>query len=371
MALTQTDAALKVTRWLSKYYVEMIRSNKFRKYMSTSQNAIIQIQEELSKRKGHQVVFPLVNALRGAGVSGSSTLVGNEEAIKSDGLPVPVDYNRHAVAIDDAEKDKGTIDLLNAGKMLLDKWGKNLIRDQIITALMSKNGNAYFATQALNNAVYDTLASEADRDAWLLANGDRALFGAANSNTSTGDHSASLLNVDSTNDKMSPAIGRLAKRKAQRANPSFTPTTVNDEEEWFVMFLASNSFRDLSQDSEMRELNRDARNRGMNNPLFTSGDLVADGIIYRAIPEIPVLEGVGAAGIDVDMNFLCGIQAVGHAIARRPYSITNTEDYGFQNGVGVALRHGMAKMRFKDPTAPTRIVDNAVVTVYTSGVADA
>ena len=54
-------------------------------------------------------------------------------------------------------------------------------------------------------------ASEAQKDAWLVDNADRVLFGAAKSNNSSNDHSASLANIDNTNDKLTPgAISLLS-----------------------------------------------------------------------------------------------------------------------------------------------------------------
>ena len=45
-------------------------------------------------------------------------------------------------------------------------------------------------------------ATETQKVAWLVDNADRVLFGAAKSNNSSNDHSASLANVDSTDDKL-------------------------------------------------------------------------------------------------------------------------------------------------------------------------
>ena len=339
--------------------------------MGRSLNSIIQMQEDLSKKKGHKVVFSLVNALSGQGVMGSDTLEGSEEELHSDGFEVNVKYIRNAVAIDDEENDKGLIDMLNAAKPMLQKWIMERTRDHIITAMMSINGKAYLSSQAVANPVYSSVATETDKDAWLASNDDRVLFGAAKSNNSSNDHSASLANIDSTNDILSPAIGQLAKRMAQSANPAIHPMTVEDEKEFFVMFCALEPFRDLSADSTMTQANRDARVRGVGtNPIFQSGDLMHDGIIYREVPEINALGDVGASSIRVAPNFLCGLQAVGFAIARRPVPIQDVRDYGFVKGVGIAERRGIAKLRFKDPASSSDLMDHGIVTVYTAAVQD-
>lgn len=370
MALTVNAPRNDVTQWLQKFYMEYVRKNRYNKYMGRSSNSIIQMQEDLSKKKGHQVVFSLVNALSGQGAMGSETLEGAEEELKSDGFVVPVKYIRNAVAIDDEEDDKGLIDFLKAAKPQLQKWMMERTRDHIITAQMSISGKAYFASQTVKNPVYTTVADEADKDAWLAANSDRVLFGALKSNNAANDHSASLANLDNTDDKLTAAMGRLAKRIAQGANPAIGPVTVDDEKEWFVMFCNSNSFRDLSGDDEVIASRKDALERSKNNPLFTSGDIILDGIIYREIPEMPNLPGTGAGGIQTGVNFLCGIQDCGFAIARRPFPIRDTRDYGFVKGVGISERRGIAKMMFKDPTNAAILKDHGQVTVYTASVDD-
>jgi N4-gp56 family major capsid protein len=371
MAETATPTRLKVTQWLQQFYVEYVRKNRFNKYMGRSINNIIQMQEDLSKKKGHQVVFSLVNALSGQGTMGSETLEGAEEELKSDGFEVAVKYIRNAVAIDDEENDMGLIDYLKAAKPQLQKWMMERTRDHIITAMMSMQGKAYLSSQIVKNPVYTQVATQANRDTWLAANSDRVLFGAAKSNNAANDHSAALSNLDNTNDKLSVAIAGLAKRMAQTTDPAISPVTVNDEQEWYVMFCNSNSFRDLKADTTLSAANREARVRAMmKNPIFTDGDEVYNGIIYREVPEIPNLGAVGAGNIQVGVNFLCGLQAVGFAIARRPFPIRDTRDYGFVKGVGIAERRGIAKLQFKDPSDASKLKDHGVFTLYTASVDD-
>jgi hypothetical protein len=116
-----------------------------------------------------------------------------------------------------------------------------------------------------------------------------------------------------------------------------------------------------------------AWNRGSDNPLFTAGDILFDGVIIKEIPELSTITGSGGGGIDVAASFLCGAQALGVAWAQRMKSTTNTRDYGFMHGVGVQEIRGIGKLRFgTDPTVDTtKPVDNGIVTVYTANTADA
>lgn len=358
MATTTARAGLTPQQWDDNFFKAYIRDNRFKRYMGTDENSIIQLKEDLTKKKGDKVTFALVNELTGSGQT-TGTLEGNEEGLDSRSHALTVAPLRHAVAITEWDEQKSAIDLRDAGKMMLKMWAMAKMRDAIISALGSINGVAYGS------------ASEAQKDAWLVDNADRVLFGAAKSNNSSNDHSASLANIDSTNDKLTPGAVSLMKRIAQTASPKIRPIRLNEDEEWFVLFCGSRAFRDFASNSTVTQANRDALNRGKDNPLFTGGSLLWDGVIVREIPEISALSGVGASSIDVDPCYLVGAQAVGLGWAQRTKSTTNTRDYGFLHGVGISEMRGVEKMTFGSGTGDTDdLKDHGVCTGFFAGVAD-
>lgn len=360
MALTTAQPGLTPQQWDDKFFIEYVRDSRFKRYMGTDENSIIQLKDDLTKKKGDAVTFALVNRLSGAGVTGNGTLEGNEESLDSRSFAVRVAPLRNAVKVTDWDDQKSSIDLRNASRVALKLWGMERMRDELIAALASIDGVDYGT------------ATEGQKDTWLANNADRVLFGALKSNNSGNDHSASLLNIDNTSDKLSPSLISLAKRMAQNASPKIRPIRLNEDEEWYVMWAGTQSFRDLANDSVMIQANRDARARSTDNPLFTGGSLLWDGVIIREIPEIGVLSGVGAGGIDVAQNYLVGAQALAVAWAQRTKSVTDVRDYGFQHGVGVSEIRGIEKMLFGSGAADTdTLKQNGVVTVYTAGVADA
>lgn len=359
MALTTARTGLTPQQWDDKFFMEYVRENRFKRYMGTDENAIIQLKEDLTKAKGDKVTFAAVNKLAGDGVTGNTTLEGNEESLDTRSMAVTVAPLRHAVAVTNWDEQKSTIELRDTAKMALKLWSMEKMKTAIITALGSINGVAYAS------------ASEAQKDAWLVDNADRVLFGAAKSNASSNDHSTSLGNVDSTSDKLTPEAVSLMKRIAQTASPAIRPIRLNEDEEWFVLFVNSRSFRDFALNSTVTQANRDARVRGMDNPLFTGGSLVWDGVIVREVPEIGVLSGVGASNIDVGPAYLCGAQAVGVAWAQRTKTTTQVSDYGFRNGVGIQEMRGIEKLIFGSGSGDTDdLKDHGVVTGFFSAVAD-
>lgn len=365
MTLSTVAAANVVKQWDSDFYREYIRANRFAKYQGTDANAVIQLKEQLTKKPGDAITIPLLKALSGAGVTGNTLLEGQEEAISNYGQQVSIQCYRNAVAITDWEESKSAIGYRDAARPLLKEWAMDLNRQKILTAMGSVQAVAGGPIIAYGSA------TEANKDAWLDLNTDRILFGAAKANLkqtapaggATNDHSASLAEIDGTTDKLTRGVVSLAKRMAKLADPIIRPIRVNDDEEWYVMFVNSLAFRDLKAD--MATVHADAMQRGRSNPLFTDGDLVYDGVIIREVPEIAVLSGVGASGTtDVAPNYLCGAQALAHVIGKRWQSTTDTRDYGFVHGVGTMGFFGTEKLFYNGK-------QHGMVTVYTAGVADA
>lgn len=354
MANTTVTSGNDVDQWQDSYFKEYVRETRFKKYMGTSVNACIQMIEDLTRKAGDDISVSLVTRLSGSGVTGDNALETNEEALGNFVHKLTVNCLRNAVSVGRMEQQKTKIDLLEAAKVMLKMWSMANLRDATIAAMQSANvdGSTAYAS-----------CSEAQKDAWLAANTDRVLFGAAKSNNSSNDHSASLSNVDSSNDILTPAIVSLVKRMAMTADPHIRPIRAGDDEEWYILFANSLAFRDLAAHSTMRNALQYAAARGKDNPLFTSGDLIWDNIIIREVPEIAVISGVGASSIDVAPNFLCGAQAVGVAWAERPTAIFDKRDYGQINGVGIRETRGVEKLMFNS-------IQNGIVTVYTAGVAD-
>jgi N4-gp56 family major capsid protein len=359
MALTTARTGLTPQQWDSKFFMEYVRENRFKRYMGTDENSIIHTKEDLTTKPGNKVTFAAVNKLTGTGVTGNTTLEGSEEELDTRSMAVTVNPLRHAVAVTNWDEQKSSIELRDTAKMALKLWSMEKMKNDVVAALGSINGVAYGT------------ASASQRNAWVVDNVDRVLFGALKSNYSA-THATALANIDNTADKLTPEAVSLMKRIAMTASPAIKPIRLNEDEEWFVLFSNSRAFRDFSLNSTVAQANRDARTRGMDNPLFTGGSLVWDGVIIREIPEIASLGGVGAGSIEVGPVYLCGAQAIGVAYAQRTKTTTQVADYGFRNGVGVQEIRGIEKLIFGSGAGDTDdLKDHGIVTGYFAGVADA
>ena len=364
MAQTSLTTNARVVRYQNSFYREFIRSNKFSKYIGTNENSPIQLVEDLQKARGQDVYIYLVNKLGATRANGKirtgyQTLKGNETPMSLRSNKLTINLSRFAVTIWESDKQFSAIDLVEARDAVIKDDAKIDFRDRIITSLgsMSIDGNTHYA--------YADADETTIKDVWVANNSDRILFGAAAAGYT--DHSADLLLLDTTADIVNEANLKLLKDKAKTANPIIRPIKVRDDEEWYVVFLPTKLFRQAQ--TALAQLNREAwvRASGENNPLFTGGDLICDGMVIKEIPEISALAGTPGSGgtTSVAPAYLVGAQALGYAVALRSKVIEDTDDYGEVNGAGIKMLDQVAKLYFgagaTDTTTPKQ---NGVVTGY-------
>ena len=351
---------------------------------------------------GKEITIPLVTQLVGPGV-GAGTLRGNEESMDSYGFPVWADWARNAVANNRAVNKESSFSVRSTARNLLSGWSRRIVRDDIVDALLSIPTSAVQSGRLSGvgggnrvNGVKWSAATSGQKNSWTTANYDRVVFGSVIANYST-TFATAVANVDSTNDKMSAAVGSLMRDQAKQTGvdpnnpgvyngrPKITPWMQKDtDQEWYLCLLGDRAFRDLKADPTMYQANRDARSREegdptKKNPLFTGGGLIYDGVYYLNIPEITqrlLLKGVGNGSIDVEPVFMLGQGAIAYALGQMPRP-TQLEDgdYDFITGMGIEAQYGVGKIA-KAPLSVSGatvgdLVDWGMVTGFVSGVANA
>jgi len=362
MADTTISAANRVKQWDSNFFKEYVRKHRFKRYMGTSENSIIQVKNDLTKKQGDAITIPLVGALDAAAGpnNGSTNLVGNEKALPNDGHRVSVKVVRDAVVVNMEEEQASPIDIRNAGKVALSDLATRYLRNDIITAMGSIQAVPY------------ATATATQRNQWNAANQDRVLFGNSVS-LFNATHATALANVTAAM-KLSTDIVSLLKRIAQSAKVAngegIRPFVYGEDEETYVLFAGTKAFRDLK--INMATVHKDARERALDNPLFTgTTSLFWDGVVIREIAEIPDTGNVGAASARVAPVYLCGAQALAVAYAQTTKTTVRKEDdYGFRNGVGFYELRGVEKVLWGQSNLTTA-KDWGVVTGFVGAALDA
>jgi len=362
MAETVIPTHANVTQWDSDYFVDYINRNWFRKFEGMGSSSMIQVKENLQTKPGGTITIHLINELVGEGKNENETLEGSEEDLILRTHDLVIGEKAHAVKWRSFDEQLTAIDLRNAHKDALMTWNTKLDRDTIIRALGSINGVTY------------TTATEVQKDAWLVDNADRVLFGAATSNNAANDHSACLANIDNTSDKLTPDAIDIMKFLAKHASPKVRPFTVKSsigDSDAYVLFANSYAYRDLKRNSAMQQANREARERGTTNAVFTGAGLIWDNVAIYEIEDIARVTGVGAGAINVAPVYLCGAQVLGKAWAMRPTTATDKFDYGRKNGLAIKQWWALDKLRFGTGTTDrTDYKDHGVVTGWFAAVSD-
>ena len=165
---------------------------------------------------------------------------------------------------------------------------------------------------------------------------------------------------------------------AEQASPAIRPYTLRDGYESFVLFVGSNTYRDVFED--LKTIHKDAATRGSNNPLFRPGDLEYGNVLIRKVPQISSyvsnvwtdLQTAGGSTSRVEPVFLCGQQAavLGWGEMARP-TTRKEDDYGFIDGKGIRMAYGVAKTFKKHPMDGSNLKQWGVVTGFFSAAADA
>ena len=357
MADTSTIANLQAKIWSTQLWVEAQEEIYFKKFLGKMEpttdkleitgfnNAIVLKEDLLSEgdqHKGYVITIPIAMKLSGAGVTGDSTLEGNEEAISTYDFSMTVEQLRNAVR-DTGLNDnyKVTYNVRQMMKALLKTWLKEKMDYQMFEAL--SNSPTYSATFKSNRHVY---AGDATSVATL--------------DSSTAD----------TGNLFDCRIVKKARRLADKSDPKIRPIIV-DGQEYFLILASPEQIRGLHESSDWKSEYRYAWERGPQNPIFTGADSIIDGcIIHKHNNIFTAASGAelanDAASVDntataaVARALLLGAQAGAYAIAKRPFWVEKFFDFGNKLGVATGLIYEAAKVKFNSIDYATICIDTMI-----------
>ncbi len=352
MTDTTLPANLVAEQWDAQFFLEYIQKNPFQALMGTTENAVIQVKEELRKGTGDAITYPLVNRLTNAPVTGVSVLEGNEEDMSTRSDRITIEKYRNAVRLPEMVEWKTPIDMRNAARAVLLDWAMEHTRDFVIEQLGTLNGTKFVDRTA------------AIGDAWLVDNADRVYFG-ANQGAFT-DLSADLSQLDTTSDLFNFTALDGMVLKAKTCNPKIRPMRdPGNGKRYYVAFANPWAFRDLRNSIDDNILAQTSVT-AEGAKLFEGGDIMWNGVIVKEVDNLPIYQNLGASGTtNVTPVYLCGAQALGVAYGRRWKTATEVFDYGDKYGVAVDGVYGVKKIQFgKGAADRDDLVDHGVVTGF-------
>lgn len=288
--------------------------------MSESANNIIQVQTDLTKSRGDQIYFGIVPNLVGDGVTSNQILEGNEEGLNSYDYSVSLEQYRHGT------RTKGKLDVQRAmfsipdvSREKLKIWGGKKI-DKLIT-----------------NA--------------LLASPTKILYrdgttGAPSGTTSSATAKAALT---AANSKITPnfisALRVWAKTGGAAQSWRIRPITMGGQD-LYVLLVNPAVLYDLRIDSTFQQAQKDAQERGKDNPLFKNAVAYWDGVVVHETEHIPLFTDGGGASVTGAFGVFMGAQAGVWAWGERPTTVMKDFDYENETGWAWEMMSKAGKPKF-------------------------
>ena len=341
-----------VKLWSRKLMREVLKETWASRFMGKDSNSVIQIKDETSKSAGDRVRTILRMQLTGDGVSGDSTLEGNEEALVTYTDDLLIDQLRHAVrSAGKMSEQRIPFSVREEARLGLQDWWA----DRLDTWFMNQiAGNSSVTDLKLTGHNSATAPSS---DHWILANNHSTE--ASLTATSAAQFDLSLI------DK--------AALKARTLTPKIRPVRTGKAGQVYVMFITPEQHYDLRRNTntlQWGDIQKAAMQGGQisGNPIFTGALGMYNGVVLHEAYRLPIITSSG--GSKIGRAVLCGAQAACMAFGRetpganRMSWVEELFDYQNQLGVSAGLIAGMKKTRFNSK-------DFATVTVSAAHSTDA
>lgn len=336
--------------WSKKLDVEVSKATAIAPLIGTSANSIIQLKNETQKAAGDKVTFGLRTQLIGDGVSESSTLEGNEEALSTYSDALFINELAHAVRV----KNEQTIDAQRVPFSLREEANSGLgdwYADRLSMMAFIQWGGFTAPTMAFEGRTVTIKDVHYGFNAPLAPSANRHIW-QDKTNTPATNNSDEDLGVA---DIFDLSLIDKAVERAKLANPKIRPVRINGENH-YVMYLHPTQVTDMRTNTstgQWLDIQKAAEKRGASNPIFDGSLGVYNNVILREAEH--VVEGVNSttnAKIStVRRAVLLGAQslvaAFGMKTAPEKYKrVEELFDYQRELGVSVQTIWGMKKTRF-------------------------
>lgn len=336
---------LTVKQWDAMIFKEYLGQVWWKNLMGTSTNAVIQVKDDLTKKKGDQITIGLRGQLQGGHVTGNTKGIGNEGKVDFFSFEIRIDNVRDLVKFEDVpmSSQRVAFNLLQEGKEALIEQARLRFEDDVTTAL---------CTTALGRVR------------------GRYIYGRTDANWDA-THATALAALDPVQDVLSTRIIDIAKRKATipvNATARVRPMKVRagkSFEEWYTFVSHTFPLRDLVEnDAAWRNLKLNMTPRSTESVLFTGSSFKGawNGTLVYEYDRLPLI----ASTVQVSHALLLGAQAGAVAWGQRSKFGEEEKDVKHDVIYEVHEIRGIKKMVF-DRATPE---DHGLVNVFVPAVAD-
>lgn len=340
---------LAVKLWSKKLLREALKETYVSRFMGTSKDSLVYVKNELQKSAGDRVRVGLRMQLEGAGVTGDSTLEGNEESLSTFTDDLFIDQIRHAVRSDGRMSEQRVPFSVREEAMSgLRDWFADRI-DSWFFNQIAGNTAPSTAYTGLNTVTAPSTASDSNGIV-------RIIYGV----TETTENSLSA-SASGSNDFQLTLIDRAVNR-AKQAKPLIRPIRVNGQPK-YVVFLHPNQVYDLKTDATSARVTWYDTNRArveggeLDNPIYNGALGEYNGVIIHESTRVPLAPSTTT----VRRAIFCGAQAACFAVGRGygPNTMSWVEelfDYENQLGVSSGLIAGLKKSVYNSQDFGTIVI---------------
>lgn len=314
-----TGSAETEKKWSREAWVDLPKLIYWNHFMGRGINNVIQVKEELDGTSGDQVTFSFIQKLQGAGKSGDTDLETEEEEIVPYSDAVVLDQVRQAVRLKGLLSERRTAySQRSVAKELLTTWLAEKVDTDIFAAIDSSPTTAVYAGTATSTATL----------------------------TST--------------DYLTTALLTKAKTKAKKATQKIWPVKVGSKE-YYIFIGAPDQEHDLKvSDASWSQAQREAQQRGDENPVFEGSAGVWDGVIVHFHEDIALATTWGSgSNVNGASGIFVGRQAGAWAWGSRPRWVEKSFDYDNKTGFAIGAIYGVTKAVFNS-------VDHAMISIRTA-----
>jgi len=317
-----TADALTAQTWSKRWWIEAKTESYFYGQGLVGRdetNSIIIEFPDLDQNQGYRHHFGQVRNLSGAGVAGDNDMEGNEEVPNVYEESIDLNQKRNAIR--------------TAGKLSEQYPSDKAVRK--------------WATELLKRWMAETI----DQDLFTaIANSPtKALYG--------GD--ATLTTDIEAGDYMTLALVSKAKAYARKATPKITGVSIKGKKYHVVVMSPDQAFDLAERDAAWGQAQREARDKGLDNPIFTDALGMWRGCVLHEHERVPISTTYGAgANLNGAEALFMGAGTAGIAYAKKKIWQEKDFDYGNKVGFCIGAIYGVAKAIFN-------AADNAVVALYT------
>lgn len=328
MANTELGTNHPLTRkaWSKKLFADALKQTYIGKFLGSSSNSLLMRKDDLQKDKGDRIRMGLRVQMTGDGVTGDSTLEGNEESLVTYYDDLLIDQSRHAHrSAGRMSEQRAVFDVRDEAKTALADWFQEALDSSFFNQICGNTGQAT-GNKSGNNA---TVAPASTR--WSFSDG-------------THTTEASL----STTDVFQLTYIDRALAGIKTASPTIRPIKFKGSE-YYVAFMHPYTVHRMRTDATAARVTwYDVQKSlvqggdGETNPIFSGALGVYNNVIFHESTRIP------AVTANVRRTVICGAQAATIGFGNSYDGLTadwveKKFDYDNQTGIAGSMIWGLKK----------------------------